>query len=82
MATNIPTNSPLQQQIDVFIAERASWLPTRLLQDLLRPIGQLIASGAAEWSLKEGRGHPISSCPTHAAARRGSHICSRRDQSS
>ena len=54
MATNIPTNTPLQQQIDEFIAEGASWLPAGLLRDLLRPIGQLITSGAASQSLKEG----------------------------
>src|SRR6266567_3742285 len=54
MATNIPTNTPLQHQIDEFIAEGASWLPTRLLRDLLKPIGQLINSGAAEQALKEG----------------------------
>src|SRR6516225_3048623 len=54
MATNILMNSSLQQQNDEFIAEGASWLPTRLLQDLLRPIGQLINSGAVEQSLKEG----------------------------
>src|SRR6266550_3088373 len=53
MATNIPTNTPLQQQIDEFIAEGASWLPTNLLQDLLRPIGQLMNSGAAENALKQ-----------------------------
>ena len=53
MATNIPTNTPLQQQIDEFIAEGASWLPAGLLQDLLSPIGQLINSGAAEQALKE-----------------------------
>jgi peroxiredoxin len=47
-------NTPLQQQIDEFIAEGASWLPTGLLQDLLSPIGQLITSGAAEQALKEG----------------------------
>jgi hypothetical protein len=41
MTTNIPSNTPLQQQIDEFIAEGASWLPTGLLWDLLRPIGQL-----------------------------------------
>jgi hypothetical protein len=46
MTTNIPSNTPLQQQIDEFIAEGASWLPTGLLWDLLRPIGQLITSGA------------------------------------
>ena len=58
MATNIPTNTPLQQQIDEFIAEGASWLPTNLLQDLLSPIGQLIHSGAARNALKEGAQAP------------------------
>ncbi len=58
MATNIPTNTPLQQQIDEFIAEGASWLPAGLLQELLRPIGQLINSGAAEQALKEGAQAP------------------------
>ncbi len=53
MATTIPTNTPLQQQIDEFIAEGASWLPSGLLQDLLSPIGQLINSGAAGNALKE-----------------------------
>jgi peroxiredoxin len=32
MAMTIPTNTPLQQQIDEFIAEGASQLPTHLLQ--------------------------------------------------
>src|SRR5437764_12466154 len=63
MATNIPTNTPLQQQIDEFIAEGASWLPTGLLRDLLRPIGQLITSGAAERSLKEGTRAPNFTLP-------------------
>jgi peroxiredoxin len=58
MATNIPANTPLQQQIDEFIAEGASWLPTDLLWDLLRPIGQLITAGAASHSLKEGARAP------------------------
>ncbi len=58
MTTNIPSNTPLQQQIDEFIAEGASWLPTRLLLDLLRPIGQLITSGAAERSLRAGMQAP------------------------
>src|SRR5205807_8926396 len=58
MATNIPTNTPLQQQIDEFIAEGASWLPRNLLQDLLRPIGQLMNTGAAENALKEGTQAP------------------------
>src|SRR5215468_3832558 len=54
MAMNIPTITPLQQQIDEFIAEGASWLPAGLLQELLSPIGQLVNSGAAEQALKEG----------------------------
>src|SRR5258706_12286046 len=53
MVMTVPTNTPLQQQIDEFIAEGASWLPADLLQDLLRPIGQLIHSGVAEHALKE-----------------------------
>src|SRR5438105_3908138 len=63
MATNIPTNTPLQQQIDEFIAEGASWLPTNLLQDLLRPIGQLMTSGAAENALKEEAQAPDFTLP-------------------
>jgi peroxiredoxin len=63
MATNIPMNTPLQQQIDEFIAEGASWLPTNLLRDLLRPIGQLVTSGAAENALKEGALAPDFTLP-------------------
>jgi peroxiredoxin len=54
MVMTFPTNTPLQQQIDEFIAEGVSWLPTHLLQDLLSPIRQLINSGAAENALKVG----------------------------
>src|SRR5437879_6279335 len=63
MATNIPTNTPLQQQIDEFIAEGASWLPADLLRDLLSPIGQLIACGAAGKALKEGAQAPDFTLP-------------------
>src|SRR5437763_13978967 len=58
MMMHIPKNIPLQQQIDEFIAEGASWLPSDLLQDLLRPLGQLVTSGAAENALKEGARAP------------------------
>src|SRR5437667_5448100 len=58
MVMTVPTNTPLQQQIDEFIAEGASWLPTNLLQALLSPIGQLINSGAAGNALKEGAQAP------------------------
>ena len=54
---------PLQQQIDEFIAEGASWLPPCLLRDLLRPIGQLVTSGAAEYALKEGARAPDFTLP-------------------
>src|SRR5947207_13783736 len=63
MATNIPTNTPLQQQIDEFIAEGASWLPAGLLQDLLSPIGQRINSGAAGLAVKEGAQAPDFTLP-------------------
>src|SRR6266436_2588817 len=58
MVMTVPTNTPLQQQIDECIAEGASWLPADLLQDLLSPIGQLINSGAAEQALKKGAQAP------------------------
>src|SRR5260370_2483754 len=63
MVMTVPTNTPLQQQIDEFIAEGASWLPAGLLQELLRPIGQLIHSGAAENALKEGAQAPDFAVP-------------------
>src|SRR5438874_2222831 len=63
MAMHIPLNTPLQQQIDEFIAEGASWLPPDLLRDLLRPIGQLVTSGAAEYALKEGARAPDFTLP-------------------
>src|SRR5436190_13007268 len=63
MAMHIPMNTPLQQQIDEFIAEGASWLPSDLLRDLLRPIRQLVTSGAAENALKEGVQAPDFTLP-------------------
>src|SRR5436309_7719132 len=63
MVMTIPMNTPLQQQIDEFIAEGASWLPPDLLWDLLRPIGQLVTSGAAESALKEGEQAPDFTLP-------------------
>src|SRR5229473_2842860 len=63
MVTTVPTNTPLQQQIDEFIAEGASWLPTNLLQDLLSPVGQLMNSGAAENALKERAQAPDFALP-------------------
>jgi peroxiredoxin len=59
----IPQNTPLQQQIDEFIAEGASWLPPDVLHDLLRPIVQLVNSGAATCALKEGARAPDFTLP-------------------
>src|SRR5215469_12373209 len=71
MATSMPLNTPLQQQIDEFIAEGVSWLPADLLRDLLRPIGQLVTSGAAENALKEGEQAPDFTLPDS----RGNVVC-------
>ena len=60
---HIPRNTPLQQQIDKFLAEGASWLPSDLLRDLLSPIGPLVTSGAAENALKEGVQAPDFTLP-------------------
>jgi peroxiredoxin len=59
----MPTNTPLQQQLDEFLAQGRSLLPADLLQDLLRPIEQLITSGAAEKALKEGAQAPDFTLP-------------------
>jgi peroxiredoxin len=63
MATNIPTNTPLQQQIDTFNSQAASRVPAELLKDLQSPIGQLITSGTAEQALKEGTRAPDFTLP-------------------
>src|SRR6266496_2792469 len=49
----VPTNTPLQQQIDEFIAEGASWLPTNLLQDLLSLIARLWSGVCGEIATRE-----------------------------
>ncbi len=63
MATTMPTNTPLQQQIDAFNAQAASQLSADLVEDLRSPIGQLIMSGAAEKVLKEGAQAPDFTLP-------------------
>ena len=59
----MPTNTPLQQQIDAFNTQAASQLPAGLVEDLSSPIGQLIMSGAAEKALKEGAQAPDFTLP-------------------
>jgi peroxiredoxin len=63
MATNVPTNTPLQQQIDEFNAQSASKIPPELRKDLMSPIGQLATSGAVEKALKEGEQAPNFTLP-------------------
>ena len=63
MVKDRSTHTPLQHQIDEFIAEGASWLPPPLLQDVLSPIGQLINSGAVKNALKEGEQAPDFTLP-------------------
>lgn len=58
MVTTMPTQTPLQQQIDEFLADERNLPPADLLKDLLSIVEQLIASGAAEKALKEGAQAP------------------------
>jgi signal transduction histidine kinase len=57
------TTAPLQHQIDEFNAQARSQFPADLLQDLTRPIAQLIQSGAAEQALTEGAPAPDFTLP-------------------
>jgi signal transduction histidine kinase len=57
------TTTPLQQQIDEFNAQVRGQLPADLLQDLARPIEQLMQSGAAEQALTEGAQAPDFTLP-------------------
>src|SRR5207248_9322463 len=52
-----------QQQTDAFFAQAKSQIPADLLQDLLSPIEQLIASKAVEKALKEGTQAPDFTLP-------------------
>jgi peroxiredoxin len=58
MTSNIPTNTPLQQQLDELVAKAAGLLPAEIRQQLTSPVQQLIASGASEQALKEGEQAP------------------------
>jgi len=63
MVTNMPTHTPLQQQIDEFLAEESNLPSPDLLKDLLSIIEQVITSGAAEKALKEGAQAPDFTLP-------------------
>jgi signal transduction histidine kinase len=57
------TTAPLQQQIDAFNAQARSQFPADMLQDLARPVAQLITSGAADKALAEGAQAPDFTLP-------------------
>lgn len=62
----MPLTVPFQQQVDEFIALQVSRLPAKLIEDLKRPVGQLIQSHATEKVLKEGERVPDFTLPdTH-----------------
>lgn len=56
-------NTPLQQQIDAFMAQTRGLISASMREQLLRPIQQLIASGGAEKALKEGESAPDFTLP-------------------
>ncbi|GHO55185.1 peroxiredoxin-like family protein [Ktedonobacter robiniae] len=63
MATYDPMNTPLQQQIDAFIAQTRDQITASMREQLLRPIQQIIASSGAEKALKEGELAPDFTLP-------------------
>jgi peroxiredoxin len=63
MVTKMPTHTPLQHQIDEFLADERNLPPADLLKDLLSIIEQLITSGAVEKALKEGAQAPDFTLP-------------------
>lgn len=56
-------NTPLQQQLDEMLAQNRSRLPVNMARDLFSPVEQLVASGAADRSLKEGAQAPDFTLP-------------------
>lgn len=63
MATTLPTHTPLQQQIDAFLADKRNLPPPDRLKDLLSIVEQVSASGVAEKALKEGAQAPDFTLP-------------------
>jgi peroxiredoxin len=63
MTSNIPTNTPLQQQLDELVASVADRVPAEIRQQLTRPILQLVQAGASEQALKEGEQAPDFTLP-------------------
>jgi peroxiredoxin len=66
MTSNIPTNTPLQQQLDELVAQAADRIPTEIRKQLVSPIQQLVLAGASEQALKEGEAAPDFTLPDAA----------------
>ncbi|GHO98053.1 alkyl hydroperoxide reductase [Reticulibacter mediterranei] len=63
MTSNIPTNTPLQRQLDELVARAADRIPAEIFQQLTSPILQLVQAGASEQALKEGEQAPDFTLP-------------------
>lgn len=63
LTSAIPTNIPLQEQIDRFDALGAPYVPEEMAKQVKSHIEHLVTSGAAELALKEGEQAPDFTLP-------------------
>ncbi|MFL5626658.1 MAG: peroxiredoxin-like family protein [Ktedonobacteraceae bacterium] len=63
LTSTIPTDIPLQEQIDRFVALGAEYVPEEMAKQVNSHIEQLIKSGAAEFALKEDEQAPDFTLP-------------------
>lgn len=63
LTSTIPTDIPLQEQIDRFVALGAEYVPAEMAKQVNSHIEQLIKSGAAEFALKEDEQAPDFTLP-------------------
>lgn len=63
LTSTIPTDIPLQEQIDRFVALGAEYVPEEMAKQVNSHIEQLIQSGAAEFALKEDEQAPDFTLP-------------------
>jgi peroxiredoxin len=67
MTSNIPTDTPLQQQLNELVAQAADHVPAEIRKQLISPIQQLVLAGASEQALKEGEAAPDFTLPDAAS---------------
>ena len=63
LTSTIPTDIPLQEQIDRFVALGAEYVPEEMAKQVNSHIEQLIKSSAAEFALKEDEQAPDFTLP-------------------